>query len=773
MQLPLLASYKCNATGHWENLDTEVCPYVSPTTKVLEQFSKLNLSSTKGNLLETARTFRNHTGESVRLTDSVEVNFITKTIENYLEYLVEEKELGGILVDVVSSLVNLPKDMLVDSEVNYHSCRKIVKCVETIVEFTPSIQVHKDNLALEEFRVRKDSYVGLICIWYSSTADSGKKSRQLHCATNNKTATINSKDKEVEAFIQLPPTLLNNFEGSALTHQLMVAMYSDNKLFPKLPKDNMDISSCVVGGRILGMDVKTLNEPVYVMLKAPLYHYAGSRPKPVVWDPSLNETGAWTSDGCRLSHLYNNLIVFQCNRLGYYGLLQDTSFFAAGKGSLTGFAKFRYSNPAIYVGSGLIIVCLCFIIVTYLICFASIAMPKKAKHCVINTWIAMALLCFLYTIGIQQTENVKICQGVGLVLHYLSLSCLLWMIASASNMYKRFSKSEKINEPDDELPEEPIQKPILGLYLVGWGIALIICGISGAINLREYAGYSHCFLTRHSALAVLYVPAVILIVYLLILHLVIRCVVRNVDLNGQLSEGTQATENLDLELLEPTSNMAGDRHSSHSTRTVSSETEDPEHSQITQLKAQTVVLMLYLLIWGCAASSTIKPVGQYLPHEETVFSVLYAVFSACLGVFVLLFYGIARSDVRSQWLRMHCWLRRRKNRCCRARSISDANPTIPVQPFVQNPVAATISNSQATQVTSDTNSLASSRRTNGSHIYNPSKIIDRPLKDPQKVPNMNLVVLHRQQYRYLIFNDFFLSTFELKLFYFVADPAIP
>lgn len=148
-------------------------------------------------------------------------------------------------------------------------------------------------------------------------------------------------------------------------------------------------------------------------------------------------------------------------------------------------------------------------------------------------------------------------------------------------MYKRLSKStvDPITE-DDELREQPIRKPILGLYLAGWGIALIICGISGSVNLREYAGYSHCFLTSTASLAALFVPAAILLIYLSILHMLIRCTIRNVDLNGQLSEGTQATENVDLELLEPNPPQISDRVSLHSSQTVSSEVEDQEHSQV-------------------------------------------------------------------------------------------------------------------------------------------------------------------------------------------------
>lgn len=36
-----------------------------------------------------------------------------------------------------------------------------------------------------------------------------------------------------------------------------------------------------------------------------------------------------------------------------------------------------------------------------------------------------------FSLGIHQTEDVKICQGVGLLLHYLTLSSLLWMAVTA------------------------------------------------------------------------------------------------------------------------------------------------------------------------------------------------------------------------------------------------------------------------------------------------------------------------------------------------------
>ncbi|CAH4038715.1 adhesion G protein-coupled receptor A2-like isoform X1 [Pieris brassicae] len=158
----------------------------------------------------------------------------------------------------------------------------------------------------------------------------------------------------------------------------------------------------------------------------------------------------------------------------------------------------------------------------------------------------------------------------------LSISMLPSM--SASNMYKWVMKTHGlVRTPEDEIPPDiPVQKPILGLYLVGWGIALIVCGISGAVNMKDYAGYSQCFLSTAPALSALFIPGVILLMILSILFLLIRCTIRNT--NVQLSEGTQATENVDLEMWYP--NQANEADSRSIKSGVDSVTEDVEHTPI-------------------------------------------------------------------------------------------------------------------------------------------------------------------------------------------------
>lgn len=483
-----------------------------------------------------------------------------------------------------------------------------------------------------------------------------------------------------------------------------------------------------------------LIEPIYVLLKPAALLYEMTLPMPVWWDVQLNNgTGGWSTDGCQISHNIQDSLIIKCNRIGYYGLLQYTHTTATFEKG----ASFRLAHPSIYVGSAVLFLCLLLCIITYLLCYNSIQMPKKMKHSLINTWIGLLLLCFVYVFGIYQTENVQLCQIIGMILHYFTLSSLLWMCVSVNCMYKRLRKNEAIQLQDDDLqPDEPIQKPILGLYLVGWGIALIICGISGAINMKEYYSYTYCFLNKEPAFSAVFIPFIILIFFINVHFLLIRCYVYNVDTNGHLSEGTQATENVDLDLLEPNFPNADTSRSvvSISSKT-SSELEDSEHSPITQLKAHIIFLVIYIMMWLSCAFATTKPI-KTISHEEDVFSFIYAILSSTLGVFTLFFYCIARSDVRKEWLvfTKNC---HKKIICFRTRNISDTNQRVSFTVPYRVPV-------EAQQVVSRSTSRSSSRtKSHNSNVLKSAADLNSTIlldSNASRINNANLLVLHRQQY---------------------------
>ena len=76
----------------------------------------------------------------------------------------------------------------------------------------------------------------------------------------------------------------------------------------------------------MGVEVTNLTEPVYLMLRVPPSSYT-TLAKPVLWDQFANNgSGGWIEEGCQSSHYTHGMVVFHCNRFGYFGLLQDTRY---------------------------------------------------------------------------------------------------------------------------------------------------------------------------------------------------------------------------------------------------------------------------------------------------------------------------------------------------------------------------------------------------------------------------------------------------------------
>lgn len=138
------ATYFCSLTGEWIDLNTSKCSYISDTTKILEQFSKVNLSLTKGAILESAKHFKNYTSDLKILKDVMDLVFVVKTIENYIGYTSTEPDLAPILLDVSNHLLNLPTKYIKSANVEDGSCRKLLACIERIAGLvTPSSSFHK------------------------------------------------------------------------------------------------------------------------------------------------------------------------------------------------------------------------------------------------------------------------------------------------------------------------------------------------------------------------------------------------------------------------------------------------------------------------------------------------------------------------------------------------------------------------------------------------------------------------------------------------------
>lgn len=752
----VFATYLCNDNGEWVDLNTSLCPFISENTKILEQFAKVNLSLAKGSVLESAKRLRNYTqfdDNLRRLRDPIDIVFITRTLRNYLAFVRQEKDLGSMLLDIVSQLLILPERILHEAQAMDSCGVKLINAVEIAAQFTPYIQhsalvqstdiqqnTHKPHLSIDFFTIRSDSFTGMSCTWIRSEIDNRK--RVFQCNALNQ--TLEFFGQHIDASIQIPSNFLHpNFAHQYMSQKLMVAVYENGNFLPHQNNaSNLLVTSVIIGAKIISDSevIRNVSEPIALMLRVRAHHNKLSAPVPAWWD---SETNSWSSEVCQNSYYYRGLLVFTCNRLGYYGLLQNRKHLNDFIDENAG-ARFRFSPLGFYIGCSVLFVCVWINIVTYVTFGRSIQMARRHRHSLVNTWLAISALSFIFALGIYQTEDYKVCQIIGISIHYLSLCVILWVCVSVSNMYKRLSKRNRL--PMDDLPKENIgSKPILGIYLVGWGIGMIICGISGAVNMREYASYSHCFLNNGPSLSAIFVPSIILLLFLAILFICVRCHIRtSVDNNGHFSEITQGTENVDLELLESIHNAPhhynpSDRYRSLSLSNPStSMLEDVEHTNLAQLRAHFVFLFLYIVSWLSAASSVATPFKDTLDYEEEAFSVIFAITCSILGIFLLVFYSISRSDVRFQWSQLSC----RNFCCCRTRNIRDnakeVNTTVTYHQTCETVHSASRSNSQCSK-----NRPPSSR---SNHLKGDMNRMDSPSKLLTPSGSASIVQLNRQQY---------------------------
>lgn len=649
------ASRKCSEIGSWEGIDASNCPYIRETTRVLEQFSKVNLTIPRGNVLESAKRLMTFTAKEFindRFKDPMDAVFIGKTVESYIEFIHLEKDLSSLIIEIVSNVMEFPKSLLDQAQILDRTSTKLIDAAERAASHTTSSESQKSNLAIELFQIPNDIYVGISCSWIKQQ----ERSRIFLCSTASKS---HPNFANIDASIQFPAT---QYSGSQ-THRLLVSVYNNNKFFHQnKSQGSYLVTSNIIGAKLVpptsmsSMIPKNLSEPIFIALKAAPFHDEISQPKPVWWDETANDgTGAWSfSHGCQSFHYIQGIFMFTCNRLGFYALVQHSSalndFLSEDSG-----ARFKLSPIGFYVGTGILFLAAWLNIVTYVIFFDRIMMGRRVKHSLINTWFSMAMLAFTFAVGIFQTENAKVCQLFGVAIHYLSLCVLLWICVSVSNMYKRVSRNDRIGM-EDELPrEEPrMKKPILGLYLLGYGVGLLICGINSAVNLKEYASYTHCFMDTSSELGALLLPSFILLFFLLIMFICIRFHLRNrVICNTHLSEG--GTEALEIDLLESSHAVNAARSvRSFSTQPTHTSLEDLEASPRTQLKSYIIVLVLYLLTWLSASVAVSIPFNERLIYEEEIFSIAFSIFSMLLGCFITFFYGFARSDVRAIWSQFKC-----------------------------------------------------------------------------------------------------------------------
>ncbi|XP_006755033.1 PREDICTED: adhesion G protein-coupled receptor A1 [Myotis davidii] len=251
----------------------------------------------------------------------------------------------------------------------------------------------------------------------------------------------------------------------------------------------------------------------------------------------------------------------------------------------------EFLHPVVYACTAVMLLCLLASVITYLMHQSAIRISRKGRHTLLNFCLHAALTFTVFAGGINRTKYPILCQAVGIVLHYCTLSTMLWIAVTARNIYKQVTKKVPPCPGPDQPPYS--QQPLLRFYLVSGGVPFIICGVTAATNIRNYGTEgeesAYCWMAWEPSLGAFYGPAafiaLVTCVYFLGTYVQLR---RHPERRYELRERT-----------------------------------DEQHR-------------------GALAVSQ----GHFL---DMVFSCLYGAFCVTLGLFVLIHHCAKRDDV---W---HCW----------------------------------------------------------------------------------------------------------------------
>uniref|UniRef100_H0Z2Q2 Adhesion G protein-coupled receptor A2 n=1 Tax=Taeniopygia guttata TaxID=59729 RepID=H0Z2Q2_TAEGU len=652
---------RCDRTGRWEDGDYSHCLYTNDITRVLYTFVLMPINAS--NALTLAHQLRVYTAEAANFSDMVDVLYVAQMIEKFIGYVDQIKQLTDVIVEMASNIMLVDDHILWMSQKEEKACTSIVRSLERIAAHTlgsnsQHMAVNSRNIALEAYVVKPESYVGLSCVAYQrwdggpAGAERGAEPTadqqlRLRCTTGRPNISLSGfhiKNSIALASIQLPPSLFPSPAPAApgADCKLQLLVFRNGKLFcstgnsSRLADDGKrrSVATPVIYAGTYGCGVGNLSEPVAVSLRHPR---EGTDPVAAYWNfEVLGGMGGWSAEGCQLAAHEPNVTSLHCRHLSNVAVLMELSGFPSeAQGTV------EVLHPAMYTCTAVLLLCLFTTIITYIVHHGTILIPREGWHMLLNLCFHIAMTAAVFAGGITLTGYRAVCQAVGIILHYSSLSTLLWMAVKARVLYKELTW--KAPQQLDRDTSQAAPRPLLRFYLIAGGIPLIICGITAAVNIQNYHDNNpYCWLVWRPSLGAFYVPVafILLVTWIYFLR-------AGLSLQRRASQQKATPEPLEpAARLGNTSDLLTD--SASISVTLNSGPPCPEgdgvHSPRVQFWALLATHALYVALWTFGATAVSQ--RWYL---NIVFSCLYGITAVALGLFIFAQHCLRRRDVLSSW----------------------------------------------------------------------------------------------------------------------------
>uniref|UniRef100_A0A3Q2XYG8 Cadherin EGF LAG seven-pass G-type receptor 3 n=1 Tax=Hippocampus comes TaxID=109280 RepID=A0A3Q2XYG8_HIPCM len=224
-----------------------------------------------------------------------------------------------------------------------------------------------------------------------------------------------------------------------------------------------------------------LDQPIQLEFKL-LETANRSKPLCVQWNHSsqCEIGGCWTVRDCMVVYRNTSHVRCQCQRLGTFGVLMDSSQREQLEGDLETLALITYSSLVLSMLALLLTVLV-------LSCLRGLKSNIRSIHC--NTAAAMFLSELVFLLGVNQTEQQFLCTVVAILMHYFFMSTFAWMFVEGLHIYRMQTEQRNINFGAMRF-----------YYAIGWGVPAIITGLAVGLDPEGYGNPDFCWISIYDKL---------------------------------------------------------------------------------------------------------------------------------------------------------------------------------------------------------------------------------------------------------------------------------
>ncbi|XP_078343214.1 cadherin EGF LAG seven-pass G-type receptor 1-like [Oculina patagonica] len=357
-------------------------------------------------------------------------------------------------------------------------------------------------------------------------------------------------------------------------------------------KYNVEVSSDVISVKLPQMENVPLPNPIRIAFANRLVNRSDYIC--VHWNYSVPNTrgGGWSKDGCELKSTNVTHTVCTCTHLTAFAVLSDLNLQYPEQAAFA-------MRLVTYIG---IAVSLALLLTAFILfmCIRKLKSNSVTIHKNLILGIFIAELTFL--VGINRTEDQRICKLIAIVLHYFFSASFSWMFVEGLHMYRRLREKRNIDTGKMSF-----------YYFMGWGCPAIVVGISAGLASEGYGNERFCWMSTDGTLIWTFTIPIIIVVALNTLVFIMA---------------------LFISLTKQTKKRRRRHHHHHH--------HDDEKSSLTAGLWATAGLLPLI---GVSFAFAILLVNQDLE----MFHYVFAAFTFSQGLFILVFYLLLDKTVRKEF----------------------------------------------------------------------------------------------------------------------------